>query len=423
MSSQLAMTSSNRPTASPPAVLWVTRRYWPHGAGHHARAAASLALSNAWSAMGTQVEVVTPRYAASWSDELFYDTIHVHRIASAPKGEWSMQRYVRHLGNWLSEQANRFDWIICDGITDDVRSVATAIIHARGEKQRTRGGVLCDGWGADSDEVWCRQSRAGKRCLHAITTLDQIFTRHSDTDRALVAKGIPSHQIHRIASGFARPNRVSLDQRNASRRSLEGINTDLRTDGENQVLLWCGHMTGRHNTAGGAKLIVSSARLLCAKYPNLRIWMLGDGELHDWIHTELKAEGVRSVVAIPGTFPDMTDIWNAVDAVAVTDEDQLRYTLPNAIAHALPTIVADHASIRAWMSDKFATDIVDSFAWYDSNKPTSFRKTFRTVWDDLPAAVDLAWEVAIDASRRFSITEELNQWASVFSSDSHVHSS
>ncbi|WP_052329620.1 glycosyltransferase [Rhodopirellula sp. SWK7] len=422
MSSSLTVTSPTRTSNSAPSVLWVTRRYWPHGAGQHARAAASLELSNAWSAMGTHVEVVTPRYGAHWSHELLYDTIHVHRIAAAPKGEWSMQRYVRHLGNWLTEQAKRFDWILCDGINDDVRSVATAIAQSRGDnrpdqKQPTRGGLICDGWGGDSDEVWCRQARGGKRCLQAITELDQIFTRHPNADRFLVSNGVAPDRIQRIAKGFARPTRVTLNQRIESRRSLELINTDLKTEKEDQVLLWCGHMTGRANTAEGVKLLVASARIICARYPNLKIWMLGDGELHDWVHTELRAEGVRSVVAIPGTFPDMTDIWNSVDGVVITDEDQLRYTLPMAISHALPTVIADHACIRAWIDDKFSSDVADSFAWFTSNKPSAFRKTFRTVWDDLPTAVDLAWEVAMDASRRLSITEELNRWAAAFSSE------
>ncbi|MFG0288119.1 MAG: glycosyltransferase [Rhodopirellula sp. JB044] len=419
MSVQLPATSRHVTSRSDSAVLWVTRRYWPHGAGQHARAAASLALSNAWSAMGTHVEVVTPRYGSSWSHEFLYDAIRVHRVAAAPKGEWSMPRYVRHLANWLSEQADRFDWILCDGINDDIRSIVSAVQQSRGANPASliRCGLICDGWGGDSDEVWLRQTRGGKRCLHAISELDRIFTRHSEADRCLVASGIAPERIQRVAHGFSRPSRVSEEQRASSRHSLELINTDLRTDKQDHVLLWCGHMAGNGPANEGVKSIVASARIICARYPNLKIWMLGDGELHDWVHTELKAEGVRSVVAIPGTFPDMTDVWNAVDAVVVTDEDQIRYTLPAAISHAVPTVLADHHSIRSWIEDKFDADVAGSFAWYDWKKPSTFRKTFRTVWDDLPTAKELAWEVAMDAAKRLSLTDELNQWALIFSSE------
>ncbi len=402
-------------------VLWVTRRYWPQSAGQHPQAATAVELTQALAAMGMHVEVVTPRYGAHWSHEFRLGHIRVHRILAAPKGDWSTQRYVRFLGNWLAEQTSRFDWIVCDGIDDDVRSVATAIEHSRndptrGPRSATRGIVLCDGWGSDGDDMTCRQSRGGKRCLQAIAVLDQVITRHSALDRFLVASGVAPDRIRRLTPGFARPTRITLQDRLAARRALAGINRDLKTSQDDHVLLWCGSMTGRSNYDGGAGIVVGNARLMCARYPHLKIWMLGDGPLHDWVHRELKAEGVRAEVAIPGTFADMTDVWNAVQSVVVTDVDQLRYTLPRAIAHALPTVVADHAPIRAWMTDKFSPEIVDSTTWYDPQKPSSLRKSFRNLWDRLPAANDLAWEVALDAARRFSASEELNQWASILSS-------
>lgn len=416
------MQPSRELSASDPIrVLWVARRYWPHGAGQYPQAATSVALTQALAGMGMDVEVVTPRYGNHWSHRFQYGGILVHRILAAPKGDWSTHRYLRYLGNWLAEQTPRFDWIVCDGINDDVRSVFVAIEHSRHEPTRgnrlpTRGAVLCDGWGNDGDDVTCRQSRDAKRYLQAIAAMDQVLTRHSALDRFLVSSGIEPRRIRRLAPGFTRPERVSLHQQLASRRALAGINGDLKTDQDDRVLLWCGRMTGRPNDDTGVGAVVGSARSLCARYPRLKIWMLGDGALHDWVHTELKAEGVRDVVAIPGTFTDMTDIWNAVDGVVVTDEDQLRYTLPNAIAHAVPAVVADHRSVRAWMHDKFANDIVDSIAWYDPKKPASFRKSFRNLWDNLPAANDLAWEVAMDAARRFSAGEELIQWISILSS-------
>jgi glycosyltransferase involved in cell wall biosynthesis len=373
--------------------------------------------------MGMHVEVVTPRHGTYWANEFYHGPIRVHRYAAAPKGEWLLTRYVRHLAGFLASQAPQFDWIVCDGINEDVRSVATAINQVRSDKslahqRRTRGAVLCDGWGVDGDDLWCRQSGGGQRCLQAIGELDQIITRHASLDRFLIADGITPSRIWRIAPSFDRPARVSLDERLASQRALAGINIDLKVNQDDRVLLWCGRIDGNPNYEGGVGLLVGSARILCARYPNLKIWILGDGKLHDWVHTELKAEGVRSVVAIPGTFPEMTDVWNSVDGVVVTDEDQLRYTLPTAISHALPTIVANHAGIRAWMKDKFPDNVVDSFAWFEFNKPVSFRKSFRLVWDDLPTAIDLAWEVAVDAARRHNVAEEHQRWLSVLTSDS-----
>lgn len=418
MSSPIEKRHPHASAAAGSRILWLTRRYWPHGPGQHPQAAAAVRLTQALSDMGMHVEVLTPRYGTHWSHEFQFGGIRVHRILTVPKGDWATQRYVRYLANWMAERTPHFDWIVCDGIDDDVRSVAAAIEHSRHDPVRrsrppTRGAVLCDGWGSDGDDVMCRQSRGGKKSLQAIADLDQIITRHSTLDRFLISSGIAPQRIRRLAPGFARPTRITLDQRLVARRSLASINRDLKTDKGDRVLLWCGRMTGTPDYNGGVGLVVGSARQLCERYPNLKIWMLGDGPLHDWVHTELKAEGVRDVVAIPGTFTDMTDIWDAVDGVVVTDDDQLRYTLPAAISHALPTVVADHASIRAWMKDKFSSDIVDSMAWFECQKAASFRQSFRGVWDNLPAATDLAWEVALDAARRFTTSEELNQWRSI----------
>lgn len=428
MSSSMGRPQGQASVSTGSRVMWVTRRYWPHGPGQHPQAAAAARLTQALSDMGMHVEVVTPRYGTHWSNEFQFGRIRVHRILAVPKGEWSTQRYVRYLANWMAERAAHFDWIVCDGIDDDVRSVAAAVEHSRhdptrGTRPPTRGAVLCDGWGSDGDDVMCRQSRGGKRSLQAIADLDQVITRHSTLDRFLISSGVAPQRIRRLAPGFARPARVTADQRATARRSLASINRDLITGKDDRVLMWCGAMTGRPDYDGGVGLVVGSARQLCQRYSKLKIWMLGDGPLYDWVHTELKAEGVRNVVAIPGTFADMTDVWDAVDGVVVTDDDQLRYTLPAAISHALPAVVADHAAIRAWMKDKFASDIVDSMAWYESQKAASFRQSFRGVWDNLPAATDLAWEVAMDAARRFNASEELNQWLSILAPASSVSTS
>ncbi|WP_283432386.1 glycosyltransferase [Neorhodopirellula lusitana] len=407
-------------------VLWVTRRFWPHVYGRHARASASYELVRRWSAAGYDMQVVTPRFSGHWSEGFAIGEIPVHRIVAAPKGEWSMQRYVRYLGNWIIEQLENFDAIVCDGLSDEVRSVAMAVTHAR--KQQNAASPLasgfhhvptavaiCDGWGGDADEVWCRQARGGRRVLASLAELDCVVTRHAGADRFLVAHEIPSERIQRIPRGFARPERWTLKQRSAARKSLASANHDLTAGPEDRVLLWCGEMRGRPDREEGVVTLVKNARLLCGRYPNLRIWLLGDGELHDWAHRELKAEGVRSVVAIPGTFSDMTDVWRSVDFVAATCEDHLRYVLPKAIESAVAVLVADQPPMREWVQTYFEPAVADSFAWYEPKRIASFRKTFRMLWEELPDVTQHAWEIANEAAHRFHDNEEMHRWAEILS--------
>lgn len=417
------------PSRMPTRILWACRHYWPHAAGRHARAAASISMTRRLADAGYHVEVVTPRYGTHWSESFDFHGIQVHRVASAPKGEWSMQRYVRFLGNWMTEQSVRFDAMVCDGVHEDARSIQTAIEQASispttsGQGRAGQGGhnefgrpigiTICDGWGRDADEVWCRQARGGKRTLAAVAEMDHVVTRHAGADRFLIAHGVNVERIQRIKSGFTRPPTITAEQRALARKSLAMANSDLATTADDRVLLWCGHMQGHPRDNTGVATLVANARLMCGRYPNLRIWLIGDGEMHDWVHTELKAEGIRSVVAIPGSFSDMTDIWRAIDYVIITDEDQLRHLLPTAIGMGFPILLDEKPPIRAWINEHFAPAVADSFAWYDHHRAASLRKTFRMLWDDMPAAINHAQQVALEASAQFSNTEELRRWSTL----------
>lgn len=437
-------TTTNPPPQIPPTrILWASRYYWPFGAGRHARAASTVALTQQLSRAGHHIEVVTPRYGTHWSEGFQLGDIAVHRMAAAPRGEWSIQRYVRYLGQWMSERLDQFDVFVCDGLNDDARAISNALANlpagdsagqnsagqnsagansaGQGRAGQGRavpiGITLCDGWGGDADEVACRQSRGGRRVLAALASMNHVVTRHAGADRFLVAQGMSADRIQRIPRGFSRPLKVALDQRTASRRSLALANSDLAAGPDDKVLLWCGHMKGRPRDHTGVANLVANARLMCGRYPNLRIWLLGDGELHDWIHTELKAEGVRSVVAIPGTFSDMTDVWRAVDFAVITDEDQLRYTLPTAIEHAIPVFLNDLPTIRSWIGEHFDPRVGESFAWYDQHRAASLRKSFRMVWEDFPNVVEHAWQVSMDVAQHRNSNEEIRQWSRLFQSN------
>ena len=43
----------------------------------------------------------------------------VHRPAAAPRSDWSMGRYMRHLSTWLRENAESFDVMLVDAIREE----------------------------------------------------------------------------------------------------------------------------------------------------------------------------------------------------------------------------------------------------------------------------------------------------------------
>jgi glycosyltransferase involved in cell wall biosynthesis len=396
--------------------MFVARHFWPHCAGRHETAAATFELTQRLANWGMRVEVVTPRHGNHWPAEITLGDVKVHRVAAAPRGDWSTQRYVRHLGNWLAERLPGLDAIVCDQLREECRAVATAIQSAptdTGGTGSTLGVAMCGGWGDDSDETWCQNSRSGRRVLQSCSGLDAVVTDHAKTDRYLVSHGVPAGKVCRRPIGFRRPVIVTDEQRMAARRSLRGINLDLTTDNDSRVLLWCGPMSGPASSDSGVGALVQSARFLAARDQELRIWLLGDGKLRDWVHTELKAEGVRSVVALPGSFSDMTEIWQSVDAVVLNEDSQLRFTFPETLAAGLPVIVADRPAAREYLQSHFDSSILESLAWYDPAKPSTLRKAFRSVWGDFEMAKQHALELARDLSRRHPLEQEWTFWQSV----------
>ncbi|EGF26179.1 glycosyl transferase, group 1 family protein [Rhodopirellula baltica WH47] len=397
-------------------VMFVARHFWPHCSGRHESAAATFDLTQRLANWGMRVEVVTPRHGNTWPTEIMLGDVRVHRVASAPRGDWSTQRYVRHLSHWLAERMPTLDAIVCDQLREESRAVSMAIesgaADTNGDHQ-TVGVAMCGGWGDDSDQTWCQNTRSGKRILQSCGGLDSVITENAKTDRYLVSHGVLAEKLRRRPIGFPRPAVVTEQQRNDARLSLRGINLDLTTDLESRVLLWCGPMSGPASSESGVGALVQSARFLAARDQDLRIWILGDGKIRDWVHTELKAEGVRGVVAIPGSFSDMTEIWHSVDAVVQNEDSQLRSTFPAALAAGIPIIIADRPAARDYLQTHFDPSILDSLAWYDPAKPSTLRKAFRSVWGDLEMAKQHAFELARDLSRRHPLEQELAFWQSI----------
>ncbi|MEM6363386.1 MAG: glycosyltransferase [Planctomycetota bacterium] len=402
-------------TQSGPRVMLVTRHFWPHASGQHETAAAAMRLARFWADGGMAVEVVTPKYESSWPSQFVWGSVIVHRLAVAPRSEWSNSRYVRLLGQWLNQQSERLDAIVGDQMREDVPAIASVASVSENESNAanvrpTRRYAICGGVGHDGDLAWCQRARAGTRTMKAITRLDQIITTSSATDRALMAQGIADKQLHRMTVPLVRHRAVSTARRNAARKALALANSDMATTSQSRVLLWCGSMEGRPGIESGIGRIVGSARLLLARYPDMRLWLIGDGPLRDWAHTELRAEGVRSLVAMPGSFPDMTDVMDSVDGVIATDAAQVRDLLWDVMRRAIPLIAPDDVAFKSAWSFCENAQMADCIAWYSATQPKSLRKAVRAVWDDLPTSQQLATGLADYLYRTMPATECFEQW-------------
>lgn len=397
----------------------VTRRFWPHGAGTHESAAAAVTLAQAWSAAGHRVEVVTAKYGPHWATEFDFGPVRVHRLASAPRGDWASARYVRHLGHWLADHATADDTIVAAVMRDDVPAVQAATA-----RRGSRGIVICGGIGNDADTAWCGLARGGHRTIASASALTTVVTHHASSTRFLIGQGIAPEKIRCLEMPIPRRTASSPDIRSAARLALRVANSDLTVGDDTRVLLWCGAMRGVPGTPGGLTSLVASARFLLRRYENLRIWLVGDGPSRDWVHTELKAEGVRSLVAMPGSFADMTDVLDAVDGLVVSDDETARDTIWAALGRGLPLILPESPAWRMTLG----LDAIPSpdtspgddrgmcVSWYSSTQPKSLRRAVRLAWDDPSTTEQLACQLGDQLSRDRPMIQYWNQWREILGS-------
>lgn len=332
---------------SKPRILLVGRRFWPHGGWDSAcsllNEAASLRRA------GLHVEVLTPKYESSWPEQTVIREVTVHRCCVAPRRDWSMGKYMRAMGAWLQVNGSRFDFVYVDQAREELL-VAVEASEKMGNTILTR----CRSGGASSDTQWWDHARNGKRCMQAARKSHGIFVDDQETQRELLLRDFSEPLIFRLPHGFYQREKVTPEERWRIRKELALANADLVTEPDTPVLL-C-HATMNHSS--GIENLIAVSRFLLVRYPNLRIWIGGDGPARDTIYTSLRAEGVRASVAIPGSFSDPSDLFRAANLYFQPGDDGLSYFLPLAISLRLPVIAVDQSPLRRllrWGSESHET--------------------------------------------------------------------
>jgi glycosyltransferase involved in cell wall biosynthesis len=317
-------------------VLLIGRHFWPFGSIDSAGFLFQIACD--LHRRGVHVEVVSPHYASSWPAELTVGEILGHRPVAAPKSDWSMGRYIRNLTTWLRQHAGSFDVMMVDAIREEsTAAIEAARIHGCPTILR------CGRWGDDSDPQWWQTGRSARRCGSIGKMANAVVAPTAACQRLLLADGYAASRVQRITDGIAAGPLQSAESRQAARTALATVNSDLVTNDDTPVVICASRMT----SDGGVNLLTKAARHLVARYPDLRLWFIGDGPHRDRMYEFLRGEGVRASIAMPGSFCDIEELFVAADIFLQPDDDGLDYFLPTAIASELPVVTIDSESTRA----------------------------------------------------------------------------
>jgi len=380
----------------------VGRHYWPHLSIDVANR--TVRLADGLARAGVEVEILTPRYASSWPDQIYHREIVVHRPAAAPRSEWSMGRYLRHLESWLRDHAHQYDVLYSATMREEA-----AIVVEAARRLNLPSVVHHSGVGREADATYCAPLRHRRRLLAAIQAADAIVVPRPSAHQAMIAAGYRIDRIHRIAVGVV-PGKGSTGRdpasRARSRQALAAVNSDLATGKDSPVVVTVGSMSG----SSGMLTLAETIPNLIDIWPDLRFWLIGDGPLRNELHRYFKHHGVRQSVAMPGTFIDLSDVFTAADVcVQPSTSDSLDDFLSQVIASPLPLIMADAADTRAMVGDHD-----DCVSWCSESDSKSLHHAIRRVLVDLSPAQASAERLRRELVQRRPYSETIQGFLQLF---------
>jgi glycosyltransferase involved in cell wall biosynthesis len=383
--------------------LMVSRSYWPHLSSDVA--SRTLRLADGLARAGVQVDVLTPRYASSWPDRICHREIVVHRPAAAPRSEWSMGRYLRHVESWLREHSGQYDVLYSATMREEA-----AIVVESARRIGAASVLHHAGAGKEADTTYQAPIRHRRRLQSAIRSADAIVVSRASTHQTLISSGIHRDRIHRMATGvwpgkgLAGRDTVSRQQ---SRQCLAAVNGDLATDRDSLVVVSMNSMS----ESSGVLSLAQAIPPLIDIWPDLRFWLIGDGPMRNELHRYFKQFGVRQNVAMPGTFVDYSDVLGAADLfVQPSVSDAMEDFMPQAIAAPLPLVIADAADTRAMLGE-----FDDCVNWCTEGDSLSLTQAIRRAITDLGPAQTASERLRRELVLRRPYADTINGFLDLFS--------
>ncbi|MEO8271697.1 MAG: glycosyltransferase [Aureliella sp.] len=325
--------------------------------------------------LGAEVQVATPRWHNAWPRRIVCDGVSVQRIDYPPSHTLRMGRYSRQLGNWLAKVAGEFDAVYCDTIELEAAAVLNTpqLAHL---PLMLRYAAPSAGIAMDTPASVPAKTLA--LCRRATT----VLAADVRSQQQLLAAGLPRASIVRTAQIHGRCYDRSPEARRRARQLLSEINHDLFARGHDRVVVCPGELTREWHVL---ELIHELAPLI-ESHRALRVWVLGDGRQRGPIYEALRHEGLHRVVAMPGLFTDLEEIFQAADlCIFPAPGLGLGWLLPTAIASGVPLLASDSPEARRQLEPE-ADQLI-----YAAEQPLGLRQLFDQ-WLRQPAQVSASVE-------------------------------
>ncbi len=316
-------------------LVMISRRFWPLVGGAEAIMAG---LATEFASRRIEVTLLTARWQPQWPAEIVYHGVPVVRLANPSarfRGTW---RYMRAIARWLRRHPDRYDLVYVSMLKHDAYAALGAV-----PRGRVPVVLRAEGAGRSGDCVWQVEANFGRRIKRRCLRADALVGPSRAIERELQAAGYPRPRIHFLPNGVMVPPPPGNDRRTAARRSLAEANAALECPSDAPVAVY----TGRLDEAKGLGELVAAWRQVVARWPNARLWLVGEGPFADDLKRRVEEANLSGRVVLPGVFADVAELLAAADLFVLPSwEEGMSVALLEAMAAALPAVASDVAGNR-----------------------------------------------------------------------------
>jgi len=320
-------------------LLLITRRFWPL-VGSAERGMARLAVE--LRGRVCEVSVLSARWEPQWPAAITVRGVPVVRLPHSPGGRWETFRYVRSMGRRLRENRERFDLVYVSGLKHEAHAALRAM----------RGRVPVVLWpeaaGRYGDCLWQIDTFLGRRIKRQCMKAAALVGRNAAIDRELKAAGYPRPRIHHIPDGVPIPPRGGPVVKAAARAALAEANTMLQVPGSAPVALY----VGRLQSSRGLRYLVEAWRTVVSRWPNVRLWLVGEGSRREELVQQIAALNLIGRVVPVGVFDEVDELLCAADLfVLPSPTPGTPLALLEAMAAGLPIVAGETPGVCELLAD------------------------------------------------------------------------
>ncbi len=303
-------------------------------------------LAAAFASRGLGVTLLTAQWQAEWPTEITYRGVPVVRLPNPPTRGWGTLRYMQRLGRWLREHQGQYDLVYVSMLKHDAYAALKAV------DRQTPVVLRAEGAGYSGDCVWQLEANCGSRIKRRCLRADALIGPGPTVCRELTAAGYPRRRIHYLPNAVSIPRARSAEGRQKARRearaALLSVNSELACPAHAPLAIY----TGRLHEAKGLSHLVDAWSTIVGRWPNARLWLVGEGPYERTLHEQIHSRNLAGRVIMPGVFDSVDELLEAADVFVLPSlAEGMSLSMLEAMAAGLPVVASDISANRDLVTD------------------------------------------------------------------------